>query len=196
MSGWCRRGGLALVAVLAVLVATGADRSGCSRPPSSGNTSSDAAPCPHASDAVRCWAQRVVYVEDHTGDGWPVTGAVAALDRALIISVRYGRCRDGAGCVRVSEKPTLTGDYLGLTHTWASRSTHEMVRDATVELSDVVQTSTGRWDTTLHELIHAMGWNQHDSTGLMRAFIDVDAPGTTRYGVPPADAAALNAAYR
>lgn len=54
-----------------------------------------------ASGASHRWPTRTVYVEDHTGPVWPVTQAVRDWDVSPAVAVRYGKCRAGAGCVRV-----------------------------------------------------------------------------------------------
>ena len=47
------------------------------------------------------FAAKVVYVEDHESNAWSVKTAVAAWDKGTDVSVRYGKCRAGAGCIRI-----------------------------------------------------------------------------------------------
>lgn len=52
---------------------------------------------------ARPLAYRVVYVEDYTSSRWPVREAARTWDASTDLSVRYGKCRTGAVCVRVYE---------------------------------------------------------------------------------------------
>lgn len=189
-----RRACAVLAACAALLLSTGADTSGCGGPTTGDDTAAEPG-CVGATEQVLCWRQRVVYVEDSTGDDWPVTGAVATLQAALRLDVRYGKCRDGAGCVTVEQVDAMPDDY-GQTYTHYNRR-FEVQGTTTVRVSDEVRTQPGRRVLLLHELFHAVGWTGHDDDerSIMSATVDPDYADASQRRLWPPDVARVNRLY-
>jgi hypothetical protein len=134
-----------------------------------------------------------VYVDDRTGDAWPVREQVQKWDRLLKLHFLYGPCHRGAGCVKVVERKM--GDTgVGATTTYACGSCG--IIDDTVVVA--VNTTYGdspaevRKRTICHELGHAAGKTAHNAATCMEP--DVSIPN----GSPnpsSKDAAVINAVY-
>lgn len=111
---------------------------------------------------ARPLAYRVVYVEDHTGTGWPVREATRVWDASTDLSVRYGQCRAHAVCVRV---------YEG----WYGRNGHAAdtilapsgaLRGATIRFNDSYrQNAHNRRQAACHEQGHALGLDHSPGNG-------------------------------
>lgn len=105
---------------------------------------------------VTPFAYRVVYIEDHTSDQWPVREAAATWDANIALSVRYGPCRNDAGCVRVYD------GYYGRTPPWAGWTVLD-IRDGrmyggTIKFNDsYTMDAHERRQATCHEEGHAFG---------------------------------------
>jgi hypothetical protein len=117
---------------------------------------------PITSGVVLHWPYKVVYVEDHTGWRWPVREAAATWDYGTDVSVRYGACRSGAGCVRAYE------GYYGLTG-WGAQtsfgyisSTRTLVGWVRIRFNDsYAQDAHKRRQLACHEEAHGLGLEYH-----------------------------------
>lgn len=203
------RTGRALLTLLAgalLVLSTGADSSACSaRGTSSGNRSATAPRRCSPSVDVFCWLGDAVYVEDHTGDRWPVAAYVAAWDRPLKLRVIYGPCRTGAGCAKVYDRNDGNDGDAGRTGIGAEGS--DGVRSTTTYLNDyyadavalaIGRAATARWvaEVVCHELGHVIGMRQHDDVdpaSCVRTTVRADG-NRTRVGA--GDVAHVNARYR
>lgn len=151
------------------------------------------------------FAQKIVYVEDHTGNSWPVAASVRDWDAGTDVSVRYGKCRANAGCVRVYEVSapvSRPGSWAGLTDynyaRWYSSRTGPFMNGGYVRVSvnrNVIGSTTARMrrQVTCHEIGHALGIGYHSPVYGSCMY----APNSARASVLPAsaDRAALNRVY-
>jgi hypothetical protein len=111
---------------------------------------------------ARPLAYKVVYIEDHTGTGWPVREATRVWDASTDLSVRYGQCRAHAVCVRV---------YEG----WYGRTGHAAdtilapsgaLRGATIRFNNSYrQNAHNRRQAACHEQGHALGLGHSPGEG-------------------------------
>lgn len=112
------------------------------------------------------WAYHTVYVEDHTGWAWPVWEAAGSWDYGTDVSVRYGVCRSGAGCIRVYE------GYYGGTGWWGNTAlvwypSTGVITRATVRLNDsylYAMSAHQRRTVVCHEEGHGLGLPHQNST--------------------------------
>jgi hypothetical protein len=151
------------------------------------------------------FAQKVVYVEDHTGSAWPISTAVRNWDAGTDVSVRYGKCRTGAGCIRVYEVSacyTHKGCWAGLTDyapaRWYSSPSGPYMNGGYVRVSvnrNVIRSTTARMrqQVACHEVGHALGLGYHSPVLGSCMY----APNSARASVLPsaADRANLNRVY-
>jgi hypothetical protein len=119
-----------------------------------------------------------IVIEDHTGDEWPVHEAlntwlqvIKAAHAALV--VEYGRCHDGARCVRVDAADHGAWDSI-LGYTSANWNGAEITLNTYYSNS-----ARQRRAIACHEIGHALGLSHNPSRGsCLYASID-DAPATT-----------------
>jgi predicted Zn-dependent protease len=116
-----------------------------------------------------------VTVEDHTGDLWPVSTAVAAWGSGY----HYGRCRT-AQCVRVYEDDEGADGVVGTTsYTTEQTAAGERFVSVVIRMNDhygATLPAVQRREAVTHELGHALGLD-HDSGaghGVMYAQDDGD----------------------
>lgn len=130
----------------------------------------------HTSTAVTT-RPTITYVEDHIGSTWPVAQATAAWQRATREEdVRYGRCRRGAGCIRVR---VCTDAEAAADPGTVGRTLHE--DDGAGAYEDVC-VGSGPDDTYLdgfalaivcHEIGHGLGLGHNeDPDSCMHAVVD------------------------
>lgn len=100
----------------------------------------------------------VVYVDNRTNQHWAVNTAVRAWGSGL----RIGKCRAGAGCIRVTSPSRGDSKPLGQSFIYASGATISRV-DIQMNASDEAQPMTVRTVATEHELGHALGL-AHDTS--------------------------------
>jgi len=123
------------------------------------------APAAVASVTLYHHAYQVVYVEDHTGAAWPVTTLAASWDYGTDLSVRYGPCRTGAGCVKVYECWCGTAQPPGWVNWGYYVGTHVFAEPVTVHLNDSWWWPwRNRVQAVCHELGHALGIISHLGT--------------------------------
>lgn len=110
-----------------------------------------------ASTVVYTWPHAtgrwpVVFVENHTDGRWPVTAAVVAWGSGLHV----GRCRAGAGCIRITSPSRGRSAPLGQSSVYAAGKAITRV-DISMNASDEAQPAAVRTVATEHELGHALG---------------------------------------
>jgi predicted Zn-dependent protease len=152
------------------------------------------------------WPNSTIYVENHAGRAWPVRTAVQQWDAGLHVSVQYGACRAGAGCIRVYEAK------LGLDRTGQT----DMEYAEPGVMSKAVVTFNSEYDfladaadpglmdtaellsTACHELGHALGIAEHstDPTSCMQVPPEDDRSYRPVASPSKADFAALNEAAK
>lgn len=129
---------IVVTAAVLALLTTGAKGCESTGAPAGGNTS-------------------VVYVQDSTGDRWPVKAAVQGWDAGLTISVRYGTCQPHVRCVKVTEAREGFNDTIGST---GIQDTGDA--DIRMNFSYSWLPPEARLSAACHELGHALGLRRHN----------------------------------
>jgi len=129
-----------------------------------GGMSVVATPTASAAVAYPHFASRIIMVENHTGSKWPVKASVLQWDRGTDASIRYGKCRVGAGCVRVYEKRLGKNGTAGnAALVW--NPVTMLLNPVKVTLNDSYWLSAHqRRQAVQHELGHAFGLNYHSTS--------------------------------
>ena len=107
---------------------------------------------------------KVVYVEDHTANTWNVKAAVAAWDKGTDVSVRYGKCRTGAGCIHIFKNRYGKTGWVGRAHFNYNPATHAFVGVVVVTLNESYALTPGvRQQIACHEIGHGLGLQYHST---------------------------------
>lgn len=124
----------------------------------------------------------VVYVQDSSGPRWPVGRVVADWNRRTDVSLRYGRCRSGSPCIRVSDvqeplKGRGAAAYATTTRQQrASSRGSKPASRATVKLNNTPALSAERRRALVcREIGHALGLPYTSGTGSCMSR-DAEAP--------------------
>ena len=104
---------------------------------------------------------RVIMVEDHTSSRWPVRASVSTWATGARVSIRYGRCVAGAGCVRVYDSYQGRNGQSGQTHmSWNGTTKH--LNTVTIRFNDSYALSSRMARQAVqHELGHSFGITYH-----------------------------------
>jgi hypothetical protein len=114
--------------------------------------------------------RQVVWVDVKVNQAWPVSRAVAFVDKYTGSVMRFGKCRAGARCIVIREDWHLPSLWAGVTYPGSPR--------ATIKLNPTRRKISWaqRYDTIVHELGHASGVYTHNSSCSSVMYFAVTCP--------------------